>query len=67
MKNPKMHEHHQCAPAEWRHTPDMTGSYEMDCVIARCKNKDMQQRLRDHLTEDVAYKINTAYGRGPIG
>lgn len=67
MKHPKSHGHHECCPDEWRRTPDMTGSHELDAVIMRAKSKGLEQKLRDHLTEDVAYKLNTAYGRGPIG
>ena len=51
-----------CCPSEWNHTPDMTGSYEMDASIMRTKNKDAQAKLSDHLVTDVAYKRNTAYG-----
>lgn len=40
---------HQCAPKEWRHTQNMTGSYEMDASIAHCSNKDAQAKLQDHL------------------
>lgn len=67
MRKPKSHSNYECAPEEWRHTSDMTGSYELDAFIARNPNKDMARRLKDHLTEDVAYKINTGYGRGPVG
>ena len=58
---------HQCAPKEWRKVKDMSGSYELDGMIARTKNCDMWDRLENHLMTDVAYKINTSYGRGPIG
>lgn len=62
MRNPKNYEFHNCCPEEWKRTPDMTGSYEMDGMIMRTKNKDMCDRLRDHLVGDQAYKQRTGYG-----
>ncbi|MDB5975168.1 MAG: hypothetical protein JWR07_1928 [Nevskia sp.] len=41
----------------------MTGSYEMDAVIIATKNKDMADRLKDHLVSDSAYQRKTGYGR----
>jgi hypothetical protein len=38
----------------------------MDASIMRCKNKDAQSKLADHLVTDVAYKRNTAYGRSSL-
>lgn len=61
MKKPKAYLNHTCAPKDWRQTSDMTGSYEMDAVIQRCKNPDMRDRLADHLLGDQAYGRKTAY------
>lgn len=61
MRNPKMHSCHQCCPEEWRRTPDMTGSFELDAMIIRTKNKDMAEKLNDHLSSDAAYQMRTAY------
>lgn len=36
---------HECCPEEWRKTPDITGSYELDGVIARNNNGDIASRL----------------------
>ena len=52
-----------CCPTDWNHTPDMTGYYETDGSIMRCRNKDAQAKLGDHLVTDVAYDRNTAYHR----
>lgn len=56
-----------CCPAEWNHTPDMTGDYVTDGAIQRCRNQDARSKLSDHLVSDEAYKINNGYGRGPVG
>ena len=66
MRNPKGYTHYGregCCPTEWNHTPDMTGSFEMDASIMKSKNKDAQAKLTDHLVSDVAYKRSTNYGR----
>ena len=55
-----------CCPDDWNNTPDMTGDHVMDASVKRCKNKDAQAKLTDHLVTDIAYKRNTSYGRGPI-
>jgi len=55
-----------CCPTEWNHTPDMTGNFEMDASIMKCKNKDAQDKLTDHLVTDVAYRRNSAYGSSSI-
>lgn len=56
-----------CCPAEWNHVPNMTGNHEMDGSIMRCKNKDAQARLVDHIAGGGgAYGINTAYTSSTI-
>lgn len=67
MRRPAMHHNHQAAPKDWRRTPDMTGSYEMDAVIMSNPNKDMADRLKEHLTGDQAYQRKTSYGGGRLG
>jgi hypothetical protein len=54
---------HQCAPKEWRHTQNLTGSYELDAVICGCSNKDMVDRIKDHLTcaGNSGYGPRTSY------
>jgi hypothetical protein len=69
MRQPKgftEYGHHGCCPDIYNHTPDMTGDHIMDGSIMRCKNKDAQAKLTDHLTTDVAYKRNTSYNRTSI-
>jgi hypothetical protein len=40
----------------------MTGCHELDATIMRMKNKDMADRLKDHLSCDAtAYNHRTAY------
>ena len=63
MKQPRGYSEHKCAPEEWRHTPDMSGSYELDGMIRRGANKDMQGKLHDHIVGDDAYLLRTAYNR----
>ena len=53
---------HQCAPEEWRRTPDLTGSYELDAVILPNPNRDMAQRLEYYLDcGDNVYSARTGY------
>ena len=53
---------HECAPKEWRRTPVVTGSYELDAGIARSKNKDLPARVRFYVENvDNAYGPLTAY------
>ena len=62
MRNRKGHPHHQVAPAEWRRTPDLTGSYELDAVIARNSNKNLPARLDMYLDKgDNIYGPKTGY------
>jgi hypothetical protein len=64
MKQPKGHieyGHKGCCPTEWERVPDLTGSFEMDASIMRCKNKDAAERLENHLVGDVAYQKRTGY------
>lgn len=69
MRQPKGHTEYGkegCCPGEWDHTPNITGSYEMDGAIQRCRNRDAQAKLTDHIVRDVAYEKNTAYGHSSI-
>ncbi len=62
MKSPKGIPHHRCCPAEWRGTPALTGSFELDRVIAANPNKDLPDRLRAALTGGTdAYGARTGY------
>ena len=55
------HTDHECAPAEWRNTPDMTGSYELDATIQRSANTDLPKRLRLYMENETAYGARTGY------
>ena len=69
MRQPKGHLEYGkagCCPTEWNNTPDMTGYYETDGSIMRCKNKDARAKLSDHLVTDVAYARNSAYNRSSL-
>jgi len=53
--------HHECCPKEWRNTPDLTGSFELDAVISRNTNKDIPHRLAYYLEQETAYGARTGY------
>lgn len=62
MKNLKTVPLHQACPAEWRRTPDLTGSFELDAVIHHNPNKDIPARLAFYLDRsDLAYGPLTGY------
>jgi hypothetical protein len=61
MKHLKGHACHECAPKDWRQTPDLTGSHELDAAIARTKNKDVPDRLKMFMENEVAYGARTGY------
>lgn len=37
---------HTCCPKDWRKTPDLTGSFELDEVIRRSKNPNLPARMK---------------------
>lgn len=51
---------HQCAPRDWRETPDVSGAYELDAAIARNSNRDLPDRLKMYVGR-AAYGPRTAY------
>ena len=62
MRAPKGHPVHQWAPKEWRHVPDLTGSYELDGTIQRNPNKDLKSRLEFYLdSSQTVYGAKSAY------
>ena len=66
MRRLKTYQNHSCCPADWKTTQDLTGSYELDAVILKSPNKDMAQRIEDHLMCDQAYQKRTAYNGSSI-
>jgi hypothetical protein len=66
MRQPKGCEEHKVCPKEWRHTPDMTGSYELDGAIMHNHNQDVPKRLAMHLKgygdlDQTAYSVRSGY------
>jgi hypothetical protein len=61
MRQPKGFEEHTVCPKEWRHTPDITGSYELDGAIKLNPNSDVPKRLSMYLTSGNAYGPRGAY------
>lgn len=70
MKYPKGNNCHQCAPGEWRHTPNMTGDYEFDASVIHAKAKrlktDLMHHIKDGNVPNTIYDPRTAY-RGYSG
>jgi hypothetical protein len=61
MKKLSHYTNHECCPKDWRTIKDLSGSYELDGMIARISNKKMAEKLEDHLMCDQAYQKRTAY------
>lgn len=61
MRHMKGFAKHEVAPQEWRNTPDMTGSFELDAVIAHNSNKDIPHRMAFYLENETAYGARTGY------
>lgn len=61
MRYPKGCPTHGCCPEEWRRTPNITGSFELDEVIRRNPNKDMEKRLQLYCDRPMAYGPKTGY------
>lgn len=61
MRNPKGHTCYECAPKDWRKTPDLTGSHELDAVILRNPNRNIPARLKLFLENENAYGARTGY------
>ncbi len=54
-------ENHRICPRDWRETPDVTGCYELDAVIARSNNADVRNRLWFYSGKVNAYGPLTGY------
>jgi hypothetical protein len=61
MKSLKGVECHKCAPKEWRDTPNLTGSFELDAMVMHTKNRDMADRLPHHVASGNSYGFRTGY------
>ena len=61
MKHKGPHTCHECAPKDWRKTPDLTGSHELDAVIMHSKNPNVPDRLKMFMENENAYGARTGY------
>ena len=61
MRKPPGIKCHSCAPSDWKQTPDLTGSYDLDAVITKNSNPDLRDRLANHLQGNDAYLISNGY------
>lgn len=62
MEMPKGSVCHECAPKEWRKTPIITGSHELDAMIHRNGNSDLPARVKLFVDQSAhIYGPNTAY------
>lgn len=52
MKRPKHCTDHSCAPKSWRHTPNITGDYDMDASIMHSNSKALPSKLETHVISD---------------
>jgi len=54
---------HECAPPEWRKTPNVTGDSDFDESLRRSKNADVPGRIKLYVTRDpeLAYGNLTGY------
>lgn len=52
MKYPKKCSPHQCAPQEWRMTPNLTGDFELDASIMHATAKRVRTDLVHHVKAD---------------
>ncbi len=53
---------HECAPKEWRKTPNLTGDYDLDETIMHRHNGDMPKRLKVYTKDSkVSYGNKTGY------
>jgi len=69
MKHPRGVPCHDCAPQDWKMTPNITGDFEMDASIMHAKAKRLHTDLVHHVkaeglwnhTDPNAYHPRTAY------
>jgi hypothetical protein len=52
MKRPKHAHDHLVAPKSWRHTPNMTGDYDLDASIMHGNNKSVPNKIATHTKQD---------------
>jgi len=53
---------HEFCPKDWKEVPNITGSHELDAVIARSNNSDVNDRLKMYVDRQAgAYSPRTGY------
>jgi D-alanyl-D-alanine carboxypeptidase len=53
---------HDCAPKAWRHTPKVSGDYDLDETIHHRNNSDLPHRLNLYVKRSQnAYGAKTGY------
>jgi hypothetical protein len=52
---------HRFCPKLWRHTHVITGDYVFDASIERNQNKDMRNKIGDHVATNATYGPKTGY------
>lgn len=63
MKHPPGCPTHMCAPKEFRRTPNLTGSFELDKTIHQNPNKNMRDRLAFYAgVQSGHHRDNQGYG-----
>lgn len=55
MRRPSGVPCHNCAPKDWRQTPNLTGNHELDAVIMKNPNRSIPHRLEHYL--DVGGRV----------
>jgi len=61
MKRPKHSNDHYAAPKAWRHTPNMTGDYDLDASIMHSHSKALPGKLSTHTIKNEPYGPKTGY------
>ncbi len=63
MKRPKHAVDHSIAPKAWRHTPNITGDYDMDASIMHSNSKALPGKLDTHVKNAYGYRtMYNGYG-----
>ncbi len=54
---------HECCPAEWRKTDNVTGDHEFDESLARARkqNPDLDKKIHNYVIPSYSFGARTAY------
>lgn len=61
MKRTKGYAIHKCCAANRRNTPLVSGDPDFDAAISRCRNKDVPELLKTHVSMGNSYGSRTGY------